>query len=113
MGWLSTSIVHYLKNPLGTISAGAENVDGTRSCANRSQSAWPRISAAPLPVCANCWQTLLARALEASQHFQICNIRHIIETVSEAVLPIAERQGVRIVNEASSGLQVPLVRSRM
>jgi K+-sensing histidine kinase KdpD len=24
MGWLSTSIVHDLKNPLGTISAGAE-----------------------------------------------------------------------------------------
>jgi signal transduction histidine kinase len=33
--------------------------------------------------------------------------------VSEAILPIAEWQGVRIVNEASSGLQLPLVRSRM
>ena len=30
--------------------------------------------------------------------FQICNIRHIIEAVSEAVLPIRGRQGVRIVN---------------
>lgn len=45
--------------------------------------------------------------------FQICNIRHVIDAVSEAVLPIAERQGVRIVNEASIGLQIPLLRSRM
>ena len=45
--------------------------------------------------------------------FQICNIRHVIDAVSEAVLPIAERQGVRIVNEASIGLQIPLVRSRI
>jgi signal transduction histidine kinase len=45
--------------------------------------------------------------------FQICNIRHVIDAVSEAVLPIAERQGVRIVSDSSIGLQIPLVRSRM
>jgi signal transduction histidine kinase len=107
MGCLSTSIVHCLKNPLGTISAGAEILAPTevkRLAAN--------IRRAPGRM-----RELLADLAGASRGgnsiFQICNIRHVTDAVSEALLPIAERQGVRIVNEASIGLQIPLVRSRM
>jgi signal transduction histidine kinase len=112
MGWLSTSIVHDLKNPLGTVSAGAEmlmELDLTPTEVRRLAANIHRAAGRMRELLAD-----LAGASSGSKStFQICNIRHVIDAVSEAVLPIAERQGVRIVNEASIGLQIPLVRSRM
>jgi signal transduction histidine kinase len=112
MGWLSTSIVHDLRNPLGTVSAGAEmlmELDLTPTEVRRL--------AANIHRAAGRMRELLADLGGASSGskstFQICNVRHVIDAVSEAVLPIAERQGVRIVNAVSIGLQIPLLRSRM
>jgi signal transduction histidine kinase len=112
MGWLSTSIVHDLKNPLGTVSAGAEmlmELDLAPTEVKRLAANIRRAAGRMRELLAD-----LAGASNGSKStFQICNIRHVIDAVSEAVRPIAERQGVRIVNEASIGLQIPLVRSRM
>ena len=38
MGWLSTSIVHDLRNPLGTVFAGAEMLMQLRSCVDPGQA---------------------------------------------------------------------------
>jgi signal transduction histidine kinase len=112
MGWLSTSIVHDLKNPLGTVSAGAEmlmELDLTPTEVRRLAANIQRAAGRMRELLAD-----LAGASSGSKStFQVCNVRHVIDAVSEAVLPIAERQGVRIVNEASIGLQIPLLRSRM
>jgi signal transduction histidine kinase len=112
MGWLSTSIVHDLKNPLGTVSAGAEMLMELDLAPTQVK----RLAANIHHAAGRMHELLvdLAGASSGSKStFQICNIRHVIDAVSEAVLPIAERQGVRIVNEASIGFQIPLVRSRM
>jgi len=112
MGWLSTSIVHDLKNPLGTVSAGAEMLmeldlapTEVKRLASNIRRAAGRMRELPAD---------LADVSSGSKStFQICDIRHVIDAVSEAVLAIAERQGVRIVSDASIGLQIPLMRSRM
>jgi signal transduction histidine kinase len=111
-GWLSTSIVHDLKNPLGTVSAAAEmlmELDLTPTEVRRLARNIHRAAGRMRELLSD-----LAGASSGSKsRFQICNLRHVIDAASEAVLPIAERQGVRILNEASIGLQIPLVRSRM
>ena len=112
MGWLSTSIVHDLKNPLGTVSAAAEmlmELDLTTTEVRRLATNIHRAAGRMRELLAD----LAGASSGGNSIFEICNIRLVIEALSEAVLPTAERQGVRIVNEASSGLQVPLVRSRM
>lgn len=90
MGWLSTSIVHDLKKPLGTVSAGVEMLMEL----DLAPTEVKRL-AANIRCAAGRMRELLADLAGASSGskstFQICNIRHIIETVSEAVLPIAER----------------------
>ena len=44
---------------------------------------------------------------------EICKIRDVIATASEAILPTAEKQSVRILNDVPGGIEMPLVRSRM
>jgi signal transduction histidine kinase len=45
--------------------------------------------------------------------FEICKIRDVIAAASEAILPTAEKQSVRILNDVPGGIEIPLVRSRM
>ena len=76
-------------------------------------SAWRAISTAPQAACANCWQTSLAGVAEHRPTSEICKIRDVIAAASEAVLPTAEKQSVRIFNDVPGGIEMPLVRSRM
>jgi hypothetical protein len=80
---------------LGTISAGAEmlmELDLAPTEVKRPAANIRRAVARMRELLAD-----LAGASSGSKStFQICNIRHIIEAVSEAALPIAEWQGVRM-----------------
>ena len=112
MDWLSTSIVHDLRNPLGTVFAGAEmlmqldpaSTQGKRLAANIYRAAG-RI------------RELLADLAGASRGnkstFEICEIRDVITAASQAALPATESQGVQISNDVPSALEIPVQRSRL
>jgi signal transduction histidine kinase len=112
MGWLSTSIVHDLRNPLGTVFAGAEmlmhldpaSTQGKRLAANIYRAA-------------SRMRELLADLAGAScgnkSTCEICSIRDVITAASEAALLAAESQGVQIVHEVPEGLEIPVQRSRI
>jgi signal transduction histidine kinase len=112
MGWLSTSIVHDLRNPLGTVFAGAEMLmqldpaspQGKRLAANIYRAA-------------SRMRELLADLAGAScgnkSTCEICNIRDVIIAASEAALLAAESQRVQILHEVPEGLEIPVQRSRI
>jgi signal transduction histidine kinase len=112
MGWLSTSIVHDLRNPLGTVFAGAEmlmqldpaSTQGKRLAANIYRAAGRM-------------RELLADLAGAScgnkPTCEICKIRDVITAASEAALLAAESQGFQIVHDVPEGLEIPVERSRI
>jgi signal transduction histidine kinase len=112
MGWLSTSIVHDLRNPLGTVFAGAEmlmqldpaSTQGKRLAANIYRAAGRM-------------RELLADLVGAScgnkSTCEICKIRDVITAASEAALLAAESQGVQILHDVPDGLEIPVQRSRI
>jgi signal transduction histidine kinase len=112
MGWLSTSIIHDLRNPLGTVFAGAEmlmqldpaSTQGKRLAANIYRAAGRM-------------RDLLADLAGASggneSTCEICNIHDVITAASEAALLTVESQGFQIVHEMPEGLQIPVQRSRI
>jgi signal transduction histidine kinase len=112
MGWLSTSIVHDLRNPLGTVFAGAEmlmqldpaSTQGKRLAANIYRAAGRM-------------RELLADLAGVScgnkSRCEICKIRDVITAASEAALLAAESQGVQILHDVPDVLEIPVQRSRM
>jgi signal transduction histidine kinase len=112
MGSLYTSIVHDLRNPLGTVFAGAEmlmqidpaSTQGKRLAANIYRAAGRM-------------RQLLADLAAAScgnkSTCEICEIRDVIIAASEAALLAAESQGVQILHEVLDGLGIPVERSRI
>jgi signal transduction histidine kinase len=112
ISWLSTLIVHDLRNPLGTVLASAEmlmELDPAPTHVKRL--------AANIHRAAGRMRELLADLTDASRGnrstFEICKIRDVIAAASEAILPTAEKQSVRILNDVPGGIEIPLVRSRM
>jgi K+-sensing histidine kinase KdpD len=108
VGWLSTSIAHDLRNPLGTICAGAEmlmDVDATPAQVKRL--------AANIHSAAGRMHELLtdlvsmARGREST--VDVCDIR----TVIGAALAVADTRKVRIVFDAPDAVEAPLLLSRM
>jgi len=112
IGWLSTSIVHDLRNPLGTVCAGAEMLMELDLAPTQVKRLAANIHRA-----AGRMRELLADLASAScgnkSTFEICKIHDVIAAASEAVLPTAEKQSVRILNYVPGGIEIPLVRSRM
>ncbi len=112
MDWLSTSIVHDLRNPLGTVFAGAEmlmqldpaSTQGKRLAANIYRAAGRM-------------RELLADLVGAScgnkSTCEICKIHDVITAASEAALLAAESQGVQILHAVPDGLEIPVERSRI
>jgi signal transduction histidine kinase len=112
MGSLYTSIVHDLRNPLGTVFAGAEmlmqldpaSTQGKRLAANIYRAAGRM-------------RQLLADLAAAScgnkSTCEICEIRDVIIAASEAALLAAESQGVQILHDVLDGLGIPVERSRI
>lgn len=112
MGWLSTSIVHDLRNPLGTVFAGAEmlmhldpaSTQGKRLAANIYRAA-------------SRMRELLADLAGAScgnkSACEICRIYDVITAASDAALLVVESQGFQIVHDVPEGLEIPVQRSRI
>jgi signal transduction histidine kinase len=108
IGWLSTSIAHDLRNPLGTIYAGAEmlmDLDATPAQVKRL--------AANIHSAAGRMRELLtdlvsvARGEEST--VEICDIREIIQEA----LAATDFQGIQIVVDAPDAIKTPLMRFRM
>jgi signal transduction histidine kinase len=112
MGWLSTAIVHDLRNPLGTVFAGAEML-------MELDPASPNFKrlAANIYRAAGRMRELLADLADASdggkRPSELCKIRDVVASASEAALPAAEKQSVQILNDMPGGIEIPLERSRM
>jgi signal transduction histidine kinase len=112
IGWLSTSIVHDLRNPLGTVFAGAEML-------MELDPASPHFKrlAANIYRAAGRMRALLADLADVSRGDtetpEICKIRDIVTAGVEAALTAAEAQSVQILNDVPSCIEISLERSRM
>ena len=110
--WLSTSIVHDLRNPLGTVFAGAEMLMQVDPASTQAKRLTVNIYRA-----AGRMRELLADLAGAScgnkSTSEICKIRDVIVAAWEAVLPTAQKQNVRILNDVPGGIEIRLMRSRM
>jgi signal transduction histidine kinase len=112
MDWLSTSIVHDLRNPLGTVFAGAEmlmkldpaSTQGKRLAANIYRAAARMRELLADLTYANCSNRSIC---------EICKIRDVIAAASEAALLAVESQGFQIVHDVPEGLEISVQRSRI
>jgi signal transduction histidine kinase len=112
IGRLSGSIVHDLRNPLAAIYGGAEMlVDGDLPPANVKRLAG-NIYRASRRI-----QELLQDLLNVSRGKQslleVCRLREVAAAACESLATTAEQQGVKLVLEIPSELEVPLERSRV
>jgi signal transduction histidine kinase len=111
-GWLSTSIVHDLRNPLGAVFAGAEMLMQLDPASTQG-----RRLAANIYRAAGRMRELLADLTGASCRnkptLEICKICAVISAASEAALPAAETQSVQILRDVPDDLEIPLERSRI
>jgi nitrogen-specific signal transduction histidine kinase len=110
--WISASIVHDLRNPLATVVAASEmlmELDSSSAQATRL--------AANIFRAAGRMRGLLADLAGASHGrgstSEICKIRDIIAAACDAVLPVAEKHSVHILNHISGDTEVRLERSRI
>jgi signal transduction histidine kinase len=109
--WLSASIVHDLRNPFGTVIAGSEML------LELDPPAQVKRLAANVLRAAGRMRDLVADLAGAScgskSTPEICKIRDVIAAASDVASPVAEKQSVRILNNVTSGIEIPMARSRM
>jgi signal transduction histidine kinase len=110
--WLSTLIVHDLRNPLGAIYAAAEMLIDLHSGLPQVQRLATNIFRA-----AGRMRELLADldsvALGNTPTPEICDIREIIIAASNAAWAATENCSVHILLEVPEGIELPLIRPRM
>ena len=110
--WLSASILHDLRNPVGTIYAGAEilmTLDAApnqvkRLAANMHHAAGRMRELLIDLACASCGNRSTP---------EICDIREIIAAASEAAAAAMDNQRVQILLNVPGQIKLPLARSRM
>jgi signal transduction histidine kinase len=110
--WLSTSIVHDLRNPVTTIYAGTEmlmNVDITpaevkRLAANMNRAARRMRELLAEVSCVTSGNRSIAER---------CEIRELIAAASDAASAATENRSVRILLDVPGEIDLPLARSRM
>jgi signal transduction histidine kinase len=110
--WLSASILHDLRNPVGTIYAGAEMLMTLGSAPNQVKRL-----AANMHRAAGRMRELLIDLASAtygnSSTPEICDIREIIAAASEAAAAAMDNQSVQILLDVPEQIKLPLARSRM
>jgi signal transduction histidine kinase len=110
--WLSASIVHDLRNPLGTVIAGSEMLTELdlapaqvkRLAANILRAAGRMRDLVADLAGANCGNKSTS---------EICKVRDVVVAASEEASSAAEKQSVRILNSVPGGIEIPMARSRM
>ena len=112
LGSLAAAIVHDLRNPLGAVFAGAEMLMELDPASPHFKRLASNIYRA-----ASRMRELLTDLAYAScgdkRAPEICKIRDIVTSASEAAWPDAEKQDVQILNGVPGGIEIPLERSRM
>ena len=110
--WLSASILHDLRNPVGTIYAGAEMLMTLDTAPTQVKRL-----AANMHRAAGRLRELLIDLASAScgnrSTPEICDIREIIAAASEAAAAAMDNQRVRILLDVPGQIKLPLARSRM
>jgi signal transduction histidine kinase len=112
MGWLSASILHDLRNPLGTICAGAEllmDLDSTSTQVKRLAANMCRAAGRMQQLLAD----LTSVARDNPPTAEICDIRQVIDAASEAALAAIGLQTMEILLDVPTGISLPLVRSHI
>jgi signal transduction histidine kinase len=112
MDWLSTSIFHDLRNPVATVYAGAEMLlnadapptDVKRLAANMYRAAGRMRELLAEVSCATYGNNSIA---------EICEIRELIASASEAASAAAENRSVRITLDVPREIELPLARFRI
>jgi signal transduction histidine kinase len=111
-GWLSASILHDLRNPVGTIYAGAEMLmmhDTTPSQVKHLAINMYRAADRMRELL-----TDLASATYGNRSTsELCDIAEIIGAASAAAFAATDNQSVQILLDVPEGIELPLRRSRM
>jgi len=109
IGWLSASILHDLRNPVGTIYAGAEMLMMLDTAPNQVKRL-----AANMQRAAGRMRELLIDLASATYGIpEICDIREIIAAASDAAAAAMDNQRVQILLDVPGQIELPLARSRM
>src|ERR1700680_4184367 len=110
--WLSASILHDLRNPVGTIYAAAEilmTLDTTPNQVKRLAANMHRAAGRMRELL-----TDLASATYGNRSTpEICDIREIIAAASEAAAAAMDNRRVQILLDVPGQIKLPLTRSRM
>src|SRR5579862_6481588 len=110
--WHSASILHDLRNPVGTIYAGAEmlmTIDATPGQVKRLATNIHRAAGRMRELLID-----LASATYGNKSTpEICDIREIIAAASEAAAAAVDNLRVRILLDVPGQIKLPLARSRM
>ena len=111
-GWLSASILHDLRNPVGTIYAGAEMLMTLVITPNQVKRVATNMYRA-----ADRMRELLTDLTSVTYGKrsipEICNIREIIAAASEAAAAAMDNQRLQIILDVPRQIKLPLARSRM
>ena len=112
IGWCSASILHDLRNPLGTICAGAEllmDLDSSSTQVKRLAANLCRAAGRMRQLLAD----LTSLARDHVPTIEICDLREVIAAASEEALAGMEHQSVQILLDVPDGIDLPLVRSHI
>src|SRR5580692_995204 len=107
---LSASIVHDLRNPLGTVIAGSEmlmELDLAPAQVKRLATNVLRAAGRMRDLVAD----LTGASCGSESTPEICEIRDVIAAASEVASPVADKQSVRILNDVPGGIEIPMARS--
>jgi signal transduction histidine kinase len=111
-GWLFASILHDLRNPVGTIYAGAEMLMTLDTTPNQLKRL-----AANMRHAADRMRELLTDLISVTYGNrstpEICDLREIIAASSEAAAASTDNERVQIFLTVQGGIELPLARSRM
>ena len=111
-GWLSVSILHDLRNPVGTIYAGAEmlmTLDATPNQVKRLAANMHRAAGRIRELLTD----LTSVTYGNKSTPEICDIHEIIVAASEAAVAGTDNQRVQILLDVPGRIELPLARSRM
>src|SRR5260370_36988471 len=109
LGWVSASILHALRNPLGTICAGAEllmDLDSASTQVKRLAANLCRAAARMRQMLEDL--TSVGRDNELTP--ELCDIRQVIAAAAETASPPLGRPRIQILLDVPIGIEVLLVR---
>ncbi|MCU1258544.1 MAG: integral rane sensor signal transduction histidine kinase [Bryobacterales bacterium] len=110
--WLSAAILHDLRNPLGTICAGAELLIGLDSTSTQMR----RLAGNMCRAAGRMRQLVAELASLAGDNVptaEICDIRQVIAAAAEAALTVMGPDSIQILQDVPTGIDLPLVRSQI